>query len=75
MKDIKQAKAIYYNKQKQKYKIYEKAVNDLNLQKEFEDFKKKFKCSYKNKVYYYFFKKFNINHYQILGDFLRNKGE
>ena len=56
MRNIKQARAIYYSKQEQKYKIYEKAVNDLNLRKEFEDFKKNFKCCYKNKVYYYFFK-------------------
>ena len=37
MRNIKQARAIYYSKQEQKYKIYEKAINDLNLQKEFED--------------------------------------
>ena len=33
MRNIKQARAIYYSKQEQKYKIYEKAVNDLNMRK------------------------------------------
>ena len=75
MKNIKQARAIYYSKQEQKYKIYEKAVDDLNLRQELEEFKKNFKCCYKNKVYYYFFKKLNINPYKIIGDFLRKKGE
>ena len=42
MINIKQARAIYYSKQEQKYKIYEKAVNDLNLRKDFEAFKKNF---------------------------------
>ena len=73
MKNIKRARAIYYSKQEQKYKIYEKAVNDLNLRKEFEDFKKNFKCCYKNKVYYYFFKKFNINHITILRNHIIEK--
>ena len=73
MKDIKRARAIYYRKQELKYKAYKKYINDYDLQKDFENFKKNFKCCYKNKVYYYFFKKFNINHITILRNHILEK--